>query len=508
MSASAAVARPPDSSSRGAVPLSLVRARTASRALETWMLSEEAMALSLTEVEVEQEERAREAQRLLLQAHLEARGTGDVGPSIEVLRGGEGDEMPERLYAQRLHGRTFHTIFGAVLAQRTAYGASGAESIHPLDEEMDLPARSFTQEMQRRAVIAAIRGPFDEGVHELATTTGSPMQKLTFEQVVREAATDFDPFYAQRQVPTGEETGSILVCAVDCKGIPMVKPEKALRVVRRGKGKKGNKKRMATVAAVFTQQPHPRAPVDVLESLFREGPSPPTVGVDPRRPRAKPEHKRVWASLEKSKDEVIDAVVAEMTLRDPHREKRWVAAIDGERALQQRIVAKIPNLTLVLDLLHAVEKLWWASYCFHPQGSDAAKQWVRERTLSILQGKVSQVVKGIRQSATKRGMKGPKKEMIRRVTKYLYRNRPWMRYHEYLRDGLPIASGAVEGACKNLVKDRFERSGMRWTIPTAEALLKLRAVRLSGDFDEYWEFHVHRGHARLYPEGRWRPVEE
>jgi hypothetical protein len=200
------------------------------------MMSEEAMTLSLSELEVEQEKRAREAQRLLMQAHLDARGTGEVGPSIEVVRGGESGDTTERLPAQRIHTLKIHSIFGEVIAKRTAYGAPGAESIHPLDKMIALPERSYTQEMQRRAVIAAIRGPFDEGVDELAATTGSPMKKLTIEQVVREAARDFDAFYAQRQVPAGENTGPILVCAVDCKGIHMVKPEKALRVVRLGKG--------------------------------------------------------------------------------------------------------------------------------------------------------------------------------------------------------------------------------------------------------------------------------
>lgn len=472
------------------------------------MMSEEAMSLSLSELEVEQEKRAREAQRLLLQAHLDARGTGNVGPSIKVLRAGECGETTERLPAQRIHTRNIHSIFGEVIAKRTAYGAPGAESIHPLDEEIALPERSYTQEMQRRAVIAAIRGPFDEGVDELAATTGSPMKKLTAEQVVREAAADFDAFYAQRQVPAGENTGPILVCAVDCKGIPMVKPEKALRVVRPGKGKKANKKRMATVAAVFTQQPHPRTPEEVLESLFREGPLPLSSDTPRRRPRSAPEHKRVWASLEKSKDDVLDAVVAEMTGRDPRREKRWVAVIDGERALQHRVVTKLPNLTLILDLPHAIEYVWKAAYCFHPEQSEEAKQWVKEHTLRILRGKVSQVVKGIRQSATKRGLRGSKKETIRLVTQYLYRNRHRMHYHEYLKDGLPIASGAVEGACKNLVKDRFERSGMRWTIPTAEGLLKLRAAYLSDDFDEYWRFHTKMEQTRLHPDALWRPVED
>jgi hypothetical protein len=80
-----------------------------------------------------------------------------------------------------------------------------------------------------------------------------------------------------------------------------------------------------------------------------------------------------------------------------------------------------------------------------------------------------------------------------------------MRYHEYLANGWPIASGPVEGACKNLIKDRMERSGMRWTEPMAEAIVQLRAVYLSGDFDTYWQFHIEQDQKRLYPEA-WSVV--
>ena len=63
--------------------------------------------------------------------------------------------------------------------------------------------------------------------------------------------------------------------------------------------------------------------------------------------------------------------------------------------------------------------------------------------------------------------------------------------------------GSVEGACTNLVRDRFERSGMRWSPEMAEAMLKLRAVYLSGDYDAYWEWHIQQDQNRLRPKGQW-----
>jgi hypothetical protein len=213
----------------------------------------------------------------------------------------------------------------------------------------------------------------------------------------------------------------------------------------------------------------------------------------------------VWASLVKGKAAVVVEVAQEMDRRDPQRNKTRVALSDGERALQILIDQTLP-VTLILDLLHALEKLWKAAYVFHPEGSPEAELWVRIRTLRSLRGKVGQVVKGLRQSVTKLRLRGAKRKTLLGVAGYLYRNRTRMRYDQYLAKGWPIASGPVEGACKNLIKDRMERSGMRWTEAMAEAIVKLRAIYLSGDFDRYWSFHVERDQQRLHPRGQWSVV--
>src|SRR5271169_2583477 len=193
-----------------------------------------------------------------------------------------------------------------------------------------------------------------------------------------------------------------------------------------------------------------------------------------------------------------------MERRDPSALKTRVALTDGERALQIRVDQKL-KVPLILDLMHALEKLWKAAYVFHAEGSLEADLWVMDRTLRILFGEVGQVVKGIRQSITKRRLSGPKRKTLNAVANYLYRNRTRMRYDQYLAKGWPIASGPVEGACKNLIKDRMERSGMRWTEEMAEAIVQLRAIYLSGDFDRYWSFHIEKDQQRLHP-GHWSVV--
>lgn len=446
--------------------------------LESWLASTGALQLPLHEVESQQQTKGREVQRLLLQAHIERRGDGDVGPALLVPQ-----QAGSVLYThRRLRTRALKTIFGPVEINRMGYSRDGAPSIYPLDQTLALPARSFSYELQRRLVKAAVQNPFHESVEAIADLTGVSVSKRSLEEILQDATLDFDAFYRERAPEPA--SGSILVAAVDGKGIPMVKPGGAQPAVRLTKGQKANRKRMATVAAVFTRAPWVRTPEQVVESLFRIQRQTPIDGHTPPRP----ENKRVWASLFKGKTAVIEEVAQEMQRRDPEGIKTRVALTDGEL-----------GVTLILDLLHVLEKLWKAAYVFHAAGSLEAELWVLDRTVQILFGELGQVVKGIRQSVTKRGLFGAKRKTLCGVADYLYRNRARMRYDEYLAKGWPIASGPVEGACKNLIKDRMERSGMRWTEEMAEAIVKLRAIYLSGDFDRYWSFHIARDQQRLHP---------
>ena len=475
------------------------QARHLFSSLECWLSSAPALELPLHLVERQQEHRGREVQRLLLQAHVQQRGAGDAGPALRVIQ-----PTSSSLYThRRLQRRTLKTIFGPIAIDRMAYSRDGASSLHPLDEALQLPARSFSYELQKRLVKAATQGPFRESTERLLDTSGLTVPKRSLEQILPEAAQDFDAFYAQRLAEPCQASATILVAAVDCKGIPMVQPVHSTGALRRTKGQKANRKKMATVAAVFTRQPWIRTPQQVVDSLF--GTDPTDTKIVTSQPPPRPEHKRIWASLVKGKTAVIDEVVQEVHRRDPDGRKTRVALTDGERALQI-LVSKKLKVTLILDLLHVLEKVWKAAYVFHPEGSPEAELYARLMSLRILEGNGGQVVKGLRQTVTKRKLFGAKRKTLLSVAGYFHRNRERMRYNEYLAQGLPIATGSVEGACKNLIKDRMERSGMRWTQAMAEAVVKLRALYLSGDFDAYWDFHIREDQRRLYPPGSWTVV--
>ena len=463
-----------------------------------WMASRQARALPLHEVERREEAQIREVARLLLQEHLNARGQGAVGHGVKRATG-------ELLTEHRVRERGYVSIFGKVTIRRVAYGAEGGRSLMPLDEQLNLPQRSYSYELQKRVTRQAALGPFATARATLTEWSGVSLPKRMVETLAVEAAQDVAQFYDHKPPAPDPPTSEVLVCAADGKGVPLRREQLKERPRRGQKGPQPGEKKMATVAAVYTIAPYPRSAPEIVREVHREPPAAPAAS-----PRPHPEHKRVWASLKKDKDTMFDEMAAEMHKRDPERQKTWAFLCDGEEALQKRARAVLgamgATLYVILDLFHVLAYLWKAAAAFYPEGSPGAEQWVSQQLLALLQGRVSRVAASLRQSATKRGLRGQRRQAVDTAAHYFLKNKAFMRYHEYLGLGLPIGSGAAEGACRHLIKDRLERTGMRWSVDGAEAVIQLRATELSGDWEAYWHYHIAAQRRRLYPENAWQPA--
>lgn len=303
-----------------------------------------------------------------------------------------------------------------------------------------------------------------------------------------------------------------MVMSVDGKGVVMrmqdlreqtrkaaMKRKHKMRA-RLSKGEKKNAKRMATVAAVYTIAPFIRKPEDLV---------PQNNAIRVEQPRPRPEQKRVWASLEKLPEEVIEKAFEEADCRDPAHQKHWIALVDGNkhqiRILRRMAKDKGHDLTIIVDIIHVIEYLWDAGRVFYPKASEELESWVRVRLLEILRGKAGYVAGGMRRSATRRGIGSTDRKPVDVCANYLLTYIPYLKYNHYLAQGFPIATGVIEGACRHLVKDRMEVTGARWSLKGAEAVLRLRALRSSRDFDEYWNFHeaqeYERNHRSFYANG-------
>jgi hypothetical protein len=468
------------------------------------LLSGEASQLSHSDLERQLGAMGQDLLRKLMQAHLEMRQPGQAQEPVR-------DAAGTTLKPTQVHTRSLETVFGTVEVGRTGYSAAGKKSsLHPLDAALNLPDEKYSLEVRRRVAIEASKASFDEGVETLEKFTGAHVPKRQFEQLTIRAARDFEAFYAERQKSAcaDQQTDSILVLTVDGKGVTMLdqdlrEPTRRAAAEREnnftsrlGRGRRLNAKRMASVAAIYAVEPFVRTPEQVLPEQ-----KPQEVAIRPR-----PEHKRVWASLARSPQEVITAMFEEAVHRDPEGQKCWVALVDGNET-QIRLVeqlAKERNLTvpIVVDFIHVAEYVWEAAKALFPDDKKKQDSWVLKHMREILRGKATNVAAGIRRSATFRKMGSEERKHVDACANYLHKYEPYLHYERALKKGLPIATGVIEGACGYLVEARMNRSGASWSLTGAEAVLRLRALRASGDFDQYWEFHENqeyqRNHAANY----------
>ena len=214
--------------------------------------------------------------------------------------------------------------------------------------------------------------------------------------------------------------------------------------------------------------------------------------------RPRPCHKQVWAELNQPTDNPEPGVGRERLFawlardaheRDPQRKRPLVCLMDGEKKLWELKDCWLERAVGVLDFYHVSERMWTVAYLFHAEGSSAARAFVDARLRMLLDGKVGYVLRGLRQLLKTRKLTTSQRATLESAITYYENNRQQMRYDEYLAAGFPIGSGVIEGACRHLVKDRMERTGMKWRPCGAEAMLRTRALYLNGDWDT---FHAHR----------------
>jgi hypothetical protein len=432
--------------------------------------------------------------RELLSAFVATQGDGDAGPTLEC----EGKTL-QRLEEQE--PRRYVSIFGELSLLRWVYAERAKQKKQaPLDARLGLPTGDFSYVLEDWLQRLCVREAFQESCGSLADLLGVKVSVRAAEQMSQTMSQHVESFQAEQPPPPAAEEGEILVATFDGKGVPMRRPleERVRSGPRRRKGEKANKKQMACVAGVYSIDRFRRTPEEVLDEVRRR---------ERGRDRPQPQHKQVWAEMTHIEDgqtyngrslAFVGAAI-ELVQRDPQNQKPIVCVTDGEQALIDEVQQWLPSRTIhILDIMHVLERLWQAAYCFHAEGSRDAEQFVEHRLRMLLQGKVGQVIGGLRRMLTVHGLTGEKRRALQGAIRYYDNHRDSMRYDEYLAAGYPIGSGVVEGACRHLVKDRMERTGMRWTVSGARAILHLRAVYLNEDWPDFVNYRIEAEQTTLY----------
>jgi hypothetical protein len=433
----------------------------------------------------------------LLSAFVAAQGDGDLGPQAETPEGRTVRRLPER------HDRRYVSIFGGLTINRAVYGTREGQKIEhvPLDQRLGLPEGDFSYVLEDWAQRLCLKGSFAEAGQSLEMLLGLRVGVRALEQMNQVVAGYAPSFQGSLEPPPAGEEGPLMVVTADGKGVPMRRPEPEdgpRPHHRRTKGEKANKKQMACVGAVYSIKPFVRKAEDIIDEVLRD---------EKAEQRPRPQYKHVWAEMTRevqgeppvtAKEGLFCRLADELAARNPGDDHPVICLMDGERALWEAQAVYFPGAVGVLDLFHVLERLWAVAHCFHKEGSDEAKVFVEQRLRDLLQGRVGYVIGGLRRRLKAGRLSGQRRQVVRSALEYLGNNKGHMRYDEYLAAGYPIGSGVAEGACRHLVKDRLEQTGMRWTVEGAQAMLHVRALYLNDQWEEFHEHRVVREQARLY----------
>lgn len=455
------------------------------------------------EVETGLWERMLKLGRSLFGAWLELFGDGDAGDRLVLEDGRE----VRRLAA--LHRREIQNVFGPFELLRAVYGTREGQKIEavPLDQRLGLPQCKHSYLLQDWDQHLAAEMPYATVSAALTRILGFTQSVHTLERHQREVATAAGEFWEAQPTPPTEEERALLVCTADGKGVPMRGGAKAPKGIESpsAAGMRPGTKKMALIGSVYTVNPFVRTPDEVLEALFREAPA----GQPPSRPR--PCFKYVRAALERDDSDstapqtrtLFGWMAAQVRQRNASADKPVVLLMDGQESLWKAGGVYLPEdlaeVTEILDLLHALGYLWEAAPLFHPNDSAAARTFVKAQARRMLHGEIAAVIHTLRWLATHHKLKGKHRETLERICGYFHNNAHRMAYDAYLEHGFPIASGVIEGACRCVVKDRMEGSGMRWVMSGARAMLDVRCIYLSGLWEEFMTFRIQRESRRLYP---------
>ena len=389
------------------------------------------------------------------------------------------------------HDRGVMSVFGPVRAARLAYRNRREPNLYPADARWVLPDDPYSLGMRALAAFHLAGGGYGQAQEVIQARTGVTLGRAQLAGLAQDLAAWTGDFYEQRAAgaDAGLPDSDVLMMQADGKGI-------ALRPEHRGSPGKGADaahpgiKKMAEIIAVADFTPAIREPEDIAAPPARRKANP--------GPKAR--HKWVSASITSDIPAMISAAFDEADRRDPHRTRQRVFLVDGNRQQITAISAcagerglKVPVL---IDFIHVSGYLGKAAAALHPGDPAAAARWADGQKLRVLHGR-AQAVAATLKSVAARARANPRTrhldltDMDRAVT-YLTNNRAHMRYDKALASGWPIATGMIEGACRFVIEDRFGITGARWSPDGAEDILKLRAVVVNGDLDDYMNYYKAR----------------
>lgn len=437
-----------------------------------------------------------------MELFVSLQGMGDLGEQITSQ-----DSKP--LIRSEISANTIvRSIFGEHRFEQWTYspGKNKTIALRAISARMQLPENRFSYLLQEFSQIFCVESAFNQASDNLQTVLGDKFSVDTLEQVNLRMGVDADVFLDDLPKPDAENEGEFLVATADCKGVPLIKKDAAKVAAFETAKKRPGNRRMATVTSVYSVNAFMRTAQSIVAALFRDEMM---LGEPAKRPE--PQFKNTMAhfpTITTQDDEAVRisgihegmAWMSEQVETRRREFQKLIVLMDGQGSLWDTVALHWENEQKVeiLDFLHVAGYVWEAAALFHDDRSEK-EAFTRTRLQRLLEGDLSSVLRGLRRMGTVQKFSGEKQKDLIRITGYLEKHQHRMRYDEYLVAGYPIASGVIEGACRHLVKDRMERSGMRWTLEGARSMLNVRAVFQSDHWNTFQQQRIANLIAKAHP---------
>jgi hypothetical protein len=428
----------------------------------------------------------RELQRRLLQATFDLDSAREQRAEGVTSAAGVGHGIIEAG-----HGRGLASVFGPVRVTRLAYRNRREPNLYPADARAVLPADPYSLGMRALVAYHLAGGGFGQAQEVIEARTGVRVGRAQLAGLAEDLAAWTGDFYAGRSRDAAEEqqpASDVVMMQADGKGIAM-RPEHRKASQDSGSARPGVKK-MAEIVAVADFAPAIREPEDIAAPPAR------------RKAHPGPEARDKWvsASVTESIEDMIAAAYDEADRRDPERVRQRVFLVDGNKqqitAIEAQAKERGLKVPVLIDYIHVSGYIGKAAAALHPADPAAAGQHADGQLLRVLHGRAKAVAATLAAVAAKTRANPRTRHLdltdVDKAVTYLANNHQHMRYDKALAAGWPIATGMIEGACRFVIEDRFGITGARWSPDGAETILKLRAVVVNGDLNDYLRYYKQR----------------
>lgn len=417
--------------------------------------------------------------RRLVTEYFRNVGTGDLGFRVEF----DGVTYTRK---QRSRECSIVSGFGPVSYCQSVYYSKTEVSRRPLKEMVNLPDRGVTYLAQDIMARLGIEETYSESQLFYKDFFGYSPSSRTIEQVVIETANSYPAYRETIEPPSEEAKGRIGVLSFDGKGVRVVPSERTT-----------GKTREALVGCIYTQEAEQRDGKVLAESLVFPDMLSESEKKDLQR-QHRAENIHYFGSITQSKDEVFGEVREAADARfSSCAPTATVCLMDGALKLWQLAHKHFPNAVYILDLMHVLGYLRPASAALTKEGDDVSVLLLKYLNL-IFSGRVNIVIKSLKIRLKKNKLETTQRKVIQAAITYFSNHRDYMNYNEYLAAGYPIASGVIESACKHLIKNRMDRSGAQWSLIGADAVIRMRCVKASDQWNQFRDTRQKNELKRLY----------